>query len=61
MDVVAALVTHADAVSVVWYAVGSDLPFRTSQLNASVTTDDVVVADAVKPSLLMPIVYILGR
>ena len=61
MDVVAALVTYADAVGVVWYAVGSDLPFRTSQLYRSVTTDDVVVADAVKSSVLMPIVYVLCR
>ena len=61
MDVVAALVTYADAVGVVWYAVGSDLPFRTSQLYRSVTTDDVVVADAVKSSVFMPIIYVLCR
>ena len=59
MDVVAALVTYADAVGVVWYAVGSDLPFRTSQLYRSVTTDDVVVADAeLEASLAMPRVYL---
>ena len=61
MDVVAALVTYADAVGVVWYAVGSDLPFRTSQLYRSVTTDDVVVADAVESSLLMPLIYLCCR
>ena len=61
MDVVAALVAYADAVGVVWYAVGSDLPFRTSQLYRSVTTDDVMVADALKSSVLMPLLYILFR
>ena len=61
MDIVAALVTYADAVGVVWYAVGSDLSFRTSQLYRSVTTDDVVVADAVKSSVFMPIIYVLCR
>ena len=64
-DVVAALIANTDRVLVVvlafYMTVGTYLPFRTSQLYRSVTADDVVVADAVKPSFLMPLVYILCR
>ena len=50
-----ALVADAYRVGVVVQAVGADHVFRASGLNLSVTTDDVVVADAeVKTSLAMP-------
>ena len=64
-DVQTTLVAYAYRVLVVvmafYMAVGTYHPFRTSLLYRSVTTDDVVVADAVKPSFLMPPVYILCR
>ena len=41
-----ALITHSDRVFVVVQAVGTHKPFRSSWLNLSVTTDNVVVADA---------------
>ena len=53
-DVEPALVADAYRVGVVVHAVGADHPFRTAILNFSVTTDDVVVADALKLSVLMP-------
>ena len=45
-DVEPALVADADRVGVVVLAVGTNHPFRSSGLDRSVTTDDVVVADA---------------
>ena len=61
-DVKPALVAHAYRVGVVVQAVGTDHPFRTAWLNLSVTTDDVVVADAeVKTSLAMPGIDLSGR
>ena len=60
-DVQSALVADAYRVGVVVQAVGADHPFRTAWLYLSVTTDDVVVADAVKSSLLMPLLYLLCR
>ena len=51
-DVEPALVADADRVGVVVLAVGADHPFGSSGLNLSVTTDDVVVADAELPALL---------
>ena len=54
-DVEPALVAHAYRMGVVVQAVGTDHPFRTAWLNLSVTTDDVVVADAeVKASFPVP-------
>jgi hypothetical protein len=42
-------------------AVGTHHPFRSACLNDSVTTDDVVVADAeVETSLAMPRIYLGG-
>ena len=60
-DVVAALVTYTDAMGIVVHAVGAYHRFRTSWLYGSVTTDDVVVADAVESSVLMPLIYLLCR
>ena len=61
-DVEATLVADANRVAVVVHAVGADHPFRSAWLNLSVTTDDVVVADAeLKTSLSMPLVYIFRR
>ena len=60
-DVQPTLVADADRVGVVVHAVSADLPFRTPQLYRSVTTDDVVVTDALKLSVLMPLIYLLGR
>ena len=64
-DVVAALIANTDRVLVVvlafYVTVRTNHRFRTSRLNLSVTTDDVVVADAVKSSVLMPLLYILCR
>ncbi len=60
-DVQSALVADAYRVGVVVHAVSADLPFRTAQLYRSVTTDDVVVTDALKLSVLMPLIYLLGR
>ena len=45
-DVEPALVADAYRVGVVVQAVGADYPFRTAWFYLSVTTDDVVVADA---------------
>ena len=50
-DVQAALVADAYRVGVVIHAVGANLTFRTAWLYLSVTTDDVVVADALKSSV----------
>ena len=50
-DVEPALVADAYRVGVVVHAVGANLTFRTAWLNCSVTTDDVVVADALKSSV----------
>ena len=54
-DVEPALVADADRVGVVVLAVGTCQPFRTTRLYLSVTTDNVVVADAeVETPLAMP-------
>ena len=60
-DVEPALVADAYRMGVVVHAVGADLSFRTAWLNLSVTTDHVVVADTVKSSVLMPLIYLLCR
>ena len=61
-DVEPALVADADGVGVVVAAVGANHPFRTARLDLSVTTDNVVVADAeVEPSLAVPGVDLGGR
>ena len=60
-DVQSALVADAYRMGVVVHAVGADLPCRSAWLYLSVTTEDVVVADAVKSSLLMPLIYLLCR
>ena len=60
-DVEPALVADAYRVGVVVHAVGANLTFRTAWLYLSVTTDDVVVADALKSSVLMPLLYVLCR
>ena len=61
-DVEPALVADAYRVGVVVLAVGTDHPFRTAWLNLSVTTDDVMVADAELPApLAMPGVDLSGR
>ena len=65
-DVQTTLVTKAYRVLVVvracYMAVGADHPFWSSFLNASVTTDDVVVADAeLEAALAMPRVYLCYR
>ena len=60
-DVQSALVADANRVAVVVHAVGAYLLFRTAWLYLSVTTDDVVVADALKLSVLMPLIYLLCR
>ena len=61
-DVKPALVADAYRVGVVVPAVGTDHPFRTAWLNLSVTTDDVVVADAELPALpAVPGVDLSGR
>jgi hypothetical protein len=60
--VVTTFVAHTDGVAVVVQAVSADHPFRTAFFNGSVTTDDVVVANAELPALLaMPRVYLGGR
>ena len=60
-----ALIAHTDAVLVVVLpfdvTVGADHPFRPARFYASVTTDDVVVADALKSPVLMPVIYFLCR
>ena len=62
-DVQTTLVTNTYRVLVVvlacYVAVGADHPFRSSQLYCSVTTDDVVVADALESSAFMPLLYLL--
>ena len=60
-DVEPTLVADAYRVGVMVHAVGANLTFRTAWLYLSVTTDDVVVADALKSSLLMPLLYVLCR
>ena len=60
-DVEPALVADAYRVGVVIHAVGANLTFRTAWLYLSVTTDDVVVADALKSSVFMPIVDVCCR
>ena len=45
-DVQPTLVADADGVGIVVQAVGTDHIFRAAGLDLSVTTDDVVVADA---------------
>ena len=64
-DVEPALVANTDRVLVVvlafYVTVRTNHRFRTSRLNLSVTTDDVVVADAVESSVLMPLLYVLCR
>ena len=60
-DVEPALVADAYRMGVMVHAVGAYLPFRTAWLNLSVTTDHVVVADTVKSSVLMPLIYLLCR
>ena len=47
-----ALVAHAYRVGVVVQAVGTDHVLRTTLFDCSVTTDDVVVADAVLPVVI---------
>ena len=51
-DVEPTLVADAYRVGVVVLAVGTDHVLRASQFQISVTTDDVVVADAELPALL---------
>ena len=62
-DVQATLVTNTYRVLVVvlacYMAVRADHPFRSSQLYCSVTTDDVVVADALESSAFMPLLCLL--
>ena len=62
-DVQTTLVAYAYRVLVVvlacYVAVGANHPFRSSQLYCSVTTDDVVVADALESSAFMPLLYLL--
>ena len=60
-DVEPTLVADAYRVGVVVHAVGANLTFRTAWLYLSVTTDDVVVADALKSSVFMPLLYVLCR
>ena len=60
-DVEPALVADAYRVGVMVHAVGANLTFRTAWLYLSVTTDDVVVADALKSSVFMPLLYVLCR
>ena len=60
-DVQPSLVANAYRVLVVMLAVGTHHPFWSACLNDSVTTDDVVVADAeVETSLAMPRIYLGG-
>ena len=61
-DIQPALVADAYRVGIVVHAVGTDQPFRTAWLDLSVTTDDVVVADAeVEASLAVPCVDLSNR
>ena len=50
-----ALIAHADAVPVVLRAVCAYEPFGPASLYLSVTADDVVVADAVLPVVILPV------
>ena len=60
-DVEATFIAYANGVAVVVHAVGTDHPFRSARLYLSVTTDDVVVADAeLEASVSMPRIYISG-
>jgi hypothetical protein len=64
-DVQTTLVAYTYRVFVVvlafYMAVGANHPFRSAGLNLSVTTDDVVVADAeLEASVSMPRIYISG-
>ena len=64
-DVQTTLVAYAYRVFVVvlafYMAVGANHPFRSAGLNLSVTTDDVMVADAeLEASVSMPRIYISG-
>ena len=54
-DVEATLVAHADGVAVVVQAVGPDHVFRSAGLYLSVTTDDVVVAYAELPVVILSV------
>ena len=61
-DVEPALIADAYRVGVVVLAVGTDHVLRTSGLNRSVTTDDIVVANTeVETSLAMPTVDLSRR
>ena len=62
-DVQPTLVAYAYRVGVVVQAVGADHPFRTTWLYLSVTTDNVVVADAEFPVVIpaVPRVNLSGR
>ena len=61
-SIVTALVADADRVGVVVQTVGTDHPFWSAWLYASVTTDDVVVAYTLPVVVLaMPLVYICCR
>ena len=61
-DIQPTLVAYADRVGVVVQAVGAGHVLRTAWLDLSVTTDDVVVADAeVEAPLTVPGVDLSGR
>ena len=61
-DIKPTLVADAYRVGIVVLAVGTDHVLRTAWLNRSVTTDNVVVADAeVETSLAMPCIDLGGR
>jgi hypothetical protein len=61
-DVQATLIAHADGVAVVVQAVGAYEPFWSAGLYLSVTTDDVVVADAeVETPVAVPRIYLSCR
>ena len=61
-DVQSTFVAYAYRVAVMVHAVRTHHVFGPAFLNLSVTTDDVVVADAeVKPSLAVPRIYLRGR
>ena len=61
-DIKPTLVADAYRVGIMVLAVGTDHIFRTAWLNRSVTTDNIVVADAeVEASLAMPRINLGGR
>ena len=61
-DIEPALIADANRVGVVVLAVGTDHVLRTAWLYLSVTTDNVVVADAeLKAPLAVPGIYLSGR